>query len=155
MKKAIISMAMACAFLIGCISVNTSVAAAVPEVQIIEWENLSFYRVNPDVISTNGFDGLSRATSRIEWNISAGAIMRADVVYPLEKGDLVTISCNYSPKSADVDFGLITQDGTFHFINGNNGNIQAAFQVDETGKYYFAVSNNSDSRVEVLGYVYY
>ncbi len=31
----------------------------------------------------------------------------------------------------------------------------AALQVNESGRYYFAVRNNTSRTIEVLGYVYY
>lgn len=44
---------------------------------------------------------------------------------------------------------------TFHFTSGSNGSIKTNIQIDKTGKYYFAVRNNENETVEVLGYVYY
>lgn len=125
-----------------------------PEWQTVELEDLTLDVVGLGLTVSSPESG-TRATSRVEWSVSPGAIGKADTAYSLEKDEIVTINCTYSPRSADIDFGLITPDGTFQFVSGSNGNIQTAFRVAETGKYYFAVSNNSDSKVEVLGYVYY
>ena len=73
----------------------------------------------------------------------------------MEKDELVTINCTYSPRMADVDFGLITPQYTFIFVGGESGNCNQAIRINETGDYYFAVRNNSSNDVEVLGYVYY
>ena len=70
-------------------------------------------------------------------------------------GELVTINCTYSPRTADVDFGLITPDNTFAFVAGDDGSCRQTIRVNQTGNYYFAVRNNSNYTVEVLGYVYY
>lgn len=68
---------------------------------------------------------------------------------------ITVINCTYSPRTANLDFGFITQDDTFHFTSGSNGSIKTNIQIDKTGKYYFAVRNNENETVEVLGYVYY
>ena len=73
----------------------------------------------------------------------------------MENGELVTINCTFSPRTADVDFGLITPDNTFIYVEGKNGNCNQTIRINETGKYYFAVYNNSGVKIEVLGYVYY
>ena len=64
-------------------------------------------------------------------------------------------NCTYSPRTADVDFGLITPRGTFVFVEGEDGSCNQTIQVSQTGDYYFAVRNNSSNDVEVLGYAYY
>lgn len=98
---------------------------------------------------------MTRATKRIEWNIPAGKVMKANTAYFLETDEIVTINCTYSPRTADLDFGFITPDDTFHFTSGSNGSIKVNIQIEDTGKYYFAVRNNTSKTVEVLGYVYY
>ena len=63
--------------------------------------------------------------------------------------------CYGSCGSYYSDSNYITQDDTFHFTSGSNGSIKTNIQIDKTGKYYFAVRNNENETVEVLGYVYY
>ena len=70
-------------------------------------------------------------------------------------GELVTINCTFSPRTADVDFGLITPRNTFIHVGGENGLCSQTIRINESGTYYFAVRNNSNYAVEVLGYVYY
>lgn len=82
-------------------------------------------------------------------------VIKADTAYSLEADEVVTINCTYSPRTADLDFGFITPDDTFHFTSGSNGSIKVNIQIEDTGKYYFAVRNNTSKTVEVLGYVYY
>ena len=36
--------------------------------------------------------------------------MKADTAYSLEADEIVTINCTYSPRTANLDFGFITQD---------------------------------------------
>ena len=69
--------------------------------------------------------------------------MKADTAYSLEADEVVTINCTYSPRTADLDFGFITPDNTFHFTSGSEGSIKTNIQIEDTGKYYFAVRNNT------------
>ncbi len=97
----------------------------------------------------------SRATSRIECTVSPGAIGKANRPFQLEADEMVTINCTYSPRTADVDFGLITPQNSFRYLSGEDGSFKKTIQVNESGQYYFAVRNNTSRTIEVLGYVYY
>lgn len=97
----------------------------------------------------------TRATSRIECTVSPGAIGKANMPFQLEADELVTINCTYSPRTSDVDFGLITPQNTFRYMSGEDGSFKKTIQVNESGRYYFAVRNNTSRTIEVLGYVYY
>lgn len=70
-------------------------------------------------------------------------------------GEQVTINCTFSPRTADVDFGLITPSSDFIFVRGEDGDCNQTIRLEESGNYYFAVRNNTSRTVEVLGYVYY
>lgn len=126
-----------------------------PENIVVDFETLDVEVIDPAMISDKSSGSLTRATSRIEWDIPAGKIMKADTFYSLEADELVTINCTYSPRTADLDFGFMTPDDVFHFTSGNDGSIRTTIRINETGKYYFAVRNNTDRTVEILGYVYY
>lgn len=58
-------------------------------------------------------------------------------------------------KTSDVDFGLITPRNTFLYLSGADGHFYETIQVSESGLYYFAIRNNTDRAIEVLGYVYF
>lgn len=96
-----------------------------------------------------------KATGGIEVTLKPNSIVKMDKSLSMEADETVTINCTYSPRTADVDFGLITPRGTFVFVEGEDGNCNQTIQVSQTGDYYFAVRNNSSNDVEVLGYVYY
>ena len=98
---------------------------------------------------------VSRATNKEDMTVPADSIVRTETPLSMEAGELVTISCTYSPRMADVDFGLITPQKTFRYISGEDGLCRQTIQISQTGNYYFAVRNNSSGPVEVLGYVYY
>ena len=98
---------------------------------------------------------VSRATNKVDMTVPADSIVRTETPLSMEAGELVTISCTYSPRMADVDFGLITPQKTFRYLPGEDGLCRQTIQISQTGNYYFAVRNNSSGPVEVLGYVYY
>jgi len=97
----------------------------------------------------------TRATNRVNTDIQPDSIVRVGTPLSMEADELITINCTYSPRTADVDFGLITPRNTFIFVEGEDGDCNQTIQVSQTGNYYFAVRNNTSRTVEVLGYVYY
>lgn len=170
MNKSTLFAVAVCALFVSCGSIHSAEAAgdntcsaekgyltgSDQKCGIIEFEELPYETLNIDFLSGGDLTtDISRATSRIEWDIPAGKIMKADIIYSLEADETVTIHCTYSPRTADVDFGLLTPDGTFRFISGSSGIVQATIRVNEAGTYQFAARNNSDNVAEVLGYVYY
>lgn len=173
MKRSVIGAVLACALVVGgmgmspagaveigadvySVSIDKSNIVAVDSgMEVISIEDLPVETVDPVTALENEVGSMTRATKRIEWNIPAGKVMKANTAYFLETDEIVTINCTYSPRTADLDFGFITPDDTFHFTSGSNGSIKVDIQIEETGKYYFAVRNNTDETVEVLGYVYY
>lgn len=96
-----------------------------------------------------------RATNRVNTTIQPDSIVRVGTSLSMEADELITINCTYSPRTADVDFGLITPRNTFIHVGGENGLCSQTIRINESGTYYFAVRNNSNYAVEVLGYVYY
>ena len=97
----------------------------------------------------------TRATNRVNTDIQPDSSVRVGTPLSMEADELITINCTYSPRTADVDFGLITPRNTFIFVEGEDGDCNQTIQVSQTGNYYFAVRNNTSRTVEVLGYVYY
>lgn len=97
----------------------------------------------------------SRATNKVDMTVPADSIVRTDTPLSMEAGELVTINCTFAPRMANVDFGLITPRNTFIYVGGKNGNCNQTIRISETGMYYFAVYNNSNEDIEVMGYVYY
>ena len=167
MKKSVTATVLACALVVGGVGLTPAGAAESSadvcysvsidntRTEMIGFKELSTQAVDPAVLSESKGGSMTRATSRIEWDIPSGKIMKADTAYSLEADEVVTINCTYSPRTADLDFGFITPDNTFHFTSGSEGSIKTNIQIEDTGKYYFAVRNNTKNSVEVLGYVYY
>lgn len=98
---------------------------------------------------------LMRASGKFEMDIPGHKLVKAKTSFPLEAGEQVTIKASYSPFDANVDFGLITEDGVFHFLSVDSGSFDRTITVSERGNYTFAVRNNSSKTINVSGYVNY
>ena len=81
--------------------------------------------------------------------------MALDSKVSLDKNDIVTFNCTYSPKDADVEFGLISPTGVFFHTNGSNGQINTSVNITKRGSYTVAVRNNSSQTVTVDGTIRY
>lgn len=98
---------------------------------------------------------VTRATGKFSLDIKGGAMVTADIDFPLEIGETVTINASYTPRSASVDFGLIAPDGLFYPVRGTNGSINKTIKVNQRGYFTFAIRNNSSSSISVTGFVNY
>ena len=98
---------------------------------------------------------LSRATGKVDFTISAKKAAVVGDSFSLSPGETVTINCSYSPSWANLDFGLVTPDGSFFYVNTTTGSINKTIEVEEWGQYTFAVQNNSPVDVSVVGFVNY
>lgn len=96
-----------------------------------------------------------RASGKFEMDVPGHKLVKAKTSFPLEAGEQVTIKASYSPFDADVDFGLITEDGIFHFLSVDSGSFDRTITVSERGNYTFAIRNNSSNTISVSGYVNY
>lgn len=95
------------------------------------------------------------ATGKFTVTVQAGKEERAKTSFPLEAGEIVTINATYSPLDADVDFGLVDEEGTFYHLPGKNGSFSKSIEISVRGNYTFAVRNNSNVSVDVTGFVKY
>ncbi len=97
----------------------------------------------------------SRATTSVSWSVKANILKEANTTFPMEAGECVTINCSYTPRWADVDFGLIAPDNRFYYLPGEEGSINRAIRIDERGEYRFGVYNRSSNTVSVSGFIEY
>ena len=95
------------------------------------------------------------ATGKFDVEVPADTIVKASSSFPLESGETVTVNASYSPRSADVEFGLIDPDGLFHPVSAAEGSFNKTFVVGQKGRYILAIRNNSSSAVSVSGFVNY
>ena len=98
---------------------------------------------------------IMRASNSFEVEIPAGEIMKADTSFSLGVGDTVTVRAVYTPKSANLDVGLIATEGLFYSVRETKGEIDSSISVNKRGKYTLAIRNNSDVDVTVTGIVDY
>ena len=138
-SKRFLCTVLACVVMISCI---TNAAAIQEEVAD------DFVEYNTESILT------TRAIGEFEMTVSAKTKAIADSSLSLEAGDTVRINASYSPDGS-VDFGLVDEDGGFHYINVKNGSIDKTIRISERGKYKFQVRNNSSVAVKVCGFVRY
>ena len=96
----------------------------------------------------------ARTTTRFDWSVSSGSIKKGSTAFSLDQNAIITISGAYTPDNASVDVGLYTSDGSFYYLNVTKGSFDASIKVPKTGKYYFAVRNNSKSTIKIVGTVY-
>lgn len=101
-------------------------------------------------------EDIARATGQFETAIPAQSIvpLGADSV-PLDSGEVIFYDCTYTPKSANIKFGVIAPDGYFYGLSGSNGSINRGIRVSEPGSYTLAILNDSDVTVTVKGRVNY
>lgn len=98
---------------------------------------------------------ITRATGSFEMSIGANKNVSADTTFPLAAGETVHIRAYYSPENADIDFGLIDPNGTYHFVNGKDGDINTVIEVPDTANYRLAFRNHSGFTVKIAGIVEY
>lgn len=101
-----------------------------------------------------GAQASSRASGGFSAIVSANTTRQANKSFPLEAGEIVRINASYTP-DAGVDFGLIDEDGIFHFLRVTDGSINISIRIAERGNYTFAVRNNASAVISVSGFVSY
>lgn len=97
---------------------------------------------------------IGQATGRFSMDVPANTTRQANTSFPLEAGETVRINASYTP-NVSVDFGLIDEDGIFHFLTVTSGSIDKTIRIAERGNYTFAVRNNASVVISVSGYVTY
>lgn len=98
---------------------------------------------------------VSRVSGQLNHRISANETVYLTREFFIDKGERITYTCVYTPKSASVDFGYVDADGFFHKINSTNGSIDETIEIEELGQYRLAIRNNDSRAVTVTGTVKY
>lgn len=98
---------------------------------------------------------IMRASGKFSTEVKAGKIATIATSFSLAAGETVTVNASYTPKTASVDFGLVDENGVFHFINVKTGSINKTIAVDYYGNYTFAIRNNASTDIAVTGTVKY
>ena len=149
-RQKLVSTLLSAFLLANCLAFRTSAS----EIESLSISDLQHERI--EEITSNILGVTPRASVRFEADIEENSISAMkNVKFTLEANETVTINASYSPSSSSMDFGLVTSDGYFYYINVDNGNINKTIRVEERGNYMLAVRNNSDDTVSVVGYVNY
>lgn len=98
---------------------------------------------------------ITRATGQFEATISANTIRTVGDSFILNKDDVVSYDCTYTPRDASIKFGYISPDGRFYYLSGSNGSIDKGIRVGLRGTYTLAIKNESNEAVTVKGTVNY
>lgn len=96
-----------------------------------------------------------RASGSFNTSLNAGERVKVGSPLPLAAGEKVYIRATYSPQNASLDFGLLDEDGNFHFLNTKTGSVDKSIVIEENGNYTFAIRNNSNLSVKVTGIITY
>lgn len=137
--KKMICMILMCAFVLGTVWVPVHVEAA--EITFRDNEMMT-------IVDT-------RASGSFSMTIPAKTKSLAANSFRLVTGETVTIKASYMPFEASVDFGLVDEAGTFFSFKGVDGSADKTILIEESGYYTLQVRNNSNSEVEVSGFVQY
>lgn len=129
--KRFLCILLACATMLGCLSVNAGAAEQGTAAAIM------------------------RATSKFNMDVPGNTLYTANMVLPLEIGETISINGTYTPRAASVDVGFIAPDGLFYSVSGEKGTFDLTVRVSQRGEYTLAVQNNSSNTVSVSGYVNY
>lgn len=98
---------------------------------------------------------ISRVSGRLDHKIPARTTACLTDEVSLDKGEIITYNCTYTPKSASLDFGYIDSDSVFHYLNYTSGSINQSFEIARAGQYTLAIRNNESYAVTVTGTVRY
>lgn len=98
---------------------------------------------------------ITRATGQFEVSIPVNTIAHVGDSFILNKDDVVSFDCTYTPRDASMKFGYIAPDGRFYYLRGSNGAIDKGIRVSQYGTYTLAIKNESDVSVTVKGSVEY
>lgn len=98
---------------------------------------------------------ITRATGQFEITIQANSYMTMADSFILNKDDVVSYDCTYTPRDTSMKFGYIAPDGRFYYLRGSNGAIDKGIRVSQYGTYTLAIKNDSDVSVTVKGSVEY
>lgn len=64
-----------------------------------------------------------RATNSVNVTIQSNSFASVGTPLSMEVGELVTINCTFAPRTADVDFGLLSPQNEFAYFPGENREV--------------------------------
>lgn len=152
--KRFLCVLLSCVIMAGCLPAQTHAANA-PGKNIICLEDMEWERIDLSTVELWDEGIAPQTTYSVNRTISAHSIGSVVSSRFFEARSIITFNCSYSPSSASMDFGVLTPDGRFYFINVKGGSINQTLEISQAGNYSVAIRNNSSQTVSVVGFVEY
>ena len=96
-----------------------------------------------------------RATRYFSMGVKANGRSIVNEELSVDVGETIRINATYSPANAEIQIGLVDEDGQFRYVRVTGGDVNITIQISEQGYYRLAVKNNSTNVVNISGYIYY
>lgn len=94
-----------------------------------------------------------QATRCFSTSIPGKSMKKGNTSFSLAAGEEVLIRVVYTPKSAKVDFGIVSADGVFYYVKARSEIDEQTIIVEKDGEYAVAVRNNSEGMISISGFV--
>ena len=146
--------ALASLLMIGCAK-TTARAAWIPAKATTHLEDMACILLDAAAADDMQSYAIPRAYGSVNFSVAPKRTAVAEESFSLDAGDIVTLNCVYTPRTASVDVGLVAPDGYFYYVNNTDGTFDESIEVSERGTYTLAVRNNSSSTVSITGSVNY
>lgn len=78
---------------------------------------------------------------------------KGNPAFSLAAGEEVLIRVVYTPKSAKVDFGIVSADGVLYYAKARSEIDEKTIIVETEGEYTVAVRNHSEGIISISGFV--
>lgn len=86
-------------------------------------------------------------------SIPGKSMKKGNPSFSLAAGEEVLIRVVYTPKSAKVDFGIVSADGVFYYVRAKSKIDEQTIIVETEGEYTLAVRNHSEGMISISGFV--
>lgn len=97
----------------------------------------------------------TRATNYFSLGVKANGRSLVSQELSVDAGETIQINATYSPANAEIQIGIVDENGQFRYVRVTSGNVNIAIGISERGNYRLAVKNNSANAVSISGFVYY
>lgn len=97
----------------------------------------------------------ARATRYFSLGVKANGRSMVSQELSVDAGETIQINATYSPANAELQIGIVDENGQFRYARVTGGDVNITIEISERGSYRLAVRNNSTNAVSISGYVYY
>ena len=97
----------------------------------------------------------TRATRYFSLGVKANGRSMVSQELSVDAGETIQINATYSPANAEIQIGIVDENGQFRFVRVTGGIVNITIGISERGNYRLAVKNDSENAVSISGYVYY